>query len=179
MLQRFVFHLVREGFFRRQNVLSLQVAVHHGNDGLLVGQLADDHRHGVHAQRFAGRQPTVAGNQLVPAAFLGPRQGRRQDAGFGNAFHQLRHLRVVFHLEGVVLEGRQLRNRKLLHLGLAGVRTLLLGHEQLVIAAQTQINGLVFQFHHLSFCCNQCSYCFSSLTGAFCCRRALFSRSVR
>ena len=173
------FHLVREGFLRRQNVLSLQVAVHHSNDGLLVGQLADNHRHGVHPQCLAGRQPPMAGDQLISAALLGPRQGGRQHAGVGNALHQLPHLRVVFHLEGVALEGRQLRQRKLLHLGLAGVRTLLLGHEQLVIAAQAQINGLVFQFHHFSFCCNQRSYCFSSLTGAFCCRSAPFSRSVR
>ena len=155
MLDGLKFHLVSKCLFRRQDMLSLQVAVHHRDNGFLVGKITDDHGHCFHTERAAGSKPSVSGNQLISAAVLRTCQRRSKNAGIGNALHQLGHFFIVLHLERVILKGRKLCQRNLLDLWFPDIRTFLIVHEQLIVAGQSQINYLVFLHKIIPFCCNQ------------------------
>ena len=59
-IQGLQLHLVGKGFFAGQDVLSLQIGIHHGHHCLLVGHFPDNHRHGCKAQPLTGSQPPMA-----------------------------------------------------------------------------------------------------------------------
>ena len=151
MLQSIVFHLVRKGLLRRQDMLPLQVAVHHGDNSLLVCQVADNHRHGVHPQCLARCQPPVAGDQLIAAVRQRPCQRRREHTGIGNAPHKLRHFLVLLHLEGVILKGCEGSQRDCLYLWLFRIESFLRAHKKLLVPCQPQINQSVVLHRFLPF----------------------------
>ena len=55
----------------------------------------------------------VAGNHFICAFIVRTHQHRHQDAVVHYALHQIRHLLIVYHLEGMVLEGKDLVNTDL------------------------------------------------------------------
>ena len=148
---RIHFHLVRKGLLRRQNMLPLQVAVHHGDNSLLVCQVTDNHRHGVHPQCLARCQPPVAGDQLIAAVRQRPCQRRREHAGIGNAPHELRHFLVLLHLKGVISKGCEGSQRDCLYPWLFRIEPFLRAHKKLLIPGQPQINQSVVLHRILPF----------------------------
>ena len=151
MFQSIVFHLVRKCFFRWQDVLPLQVAVRHGDNSLLVRQVTDNHRHGVHPQRLARCQPPVAGDQLIAAVRQRPCQRRREHADIGNAPHELRHFLVLLHLKGVISKGCEGSQRDCLYPWLFRIEPFLRAHKKLLIPGQPQINQSVVLHRILPF----------------------------
>ena len=88
MLQSVIFHLVCECLFARQDMLSLQIAVHHRDDGFLVRERSYNHRYGADTERAAGGQSAVSGDQLV-AVLPAPHGQRLQNAVAPDALRQL------------------------------------------------------------------------------------------
>ena len=123
------FHLVRERFLRWQDMLPLQVTVHHRDNSFFVRQITDDNGHRLHSQCFAGGKPSVAGDQLIAASVFRTRQRGSKNAGIGNALHQLCHFLVILHLERVILKGRKLCQRNLFDLRFSDIRTFLIVHK--------------------------------------------------
>ena len=138
MLQSVLFHLVRECLFARQDMLSLQIAVHHRDDGFLIRKISYDHRHGAHAESTAGSQSAVAGYQLV-AALRGSCKRGDQHARFPDAFFQSFHFFILHNFEWVLLERFQFVKGKLVHFRLFRVEPLLGAHKELIVSGQAQV----------------------------------------
>ena len=137
------FHLVRKRLFTRQDMLSLQVAVHHRDDGFLVREISYDHRHGTQSERAAGSQSAVTGDKLV-AVLRGSCKRGDQYARFPNTIFQSFHFFIPYNLERVVLERFQFVKGKLIHLRLFRVKPFLCAHKELIVPGQAQIYAVCF-----------------------------------
>ena len=132
------FHLVRKRLFAGENVLSLQIAVHHRDDGFLVRERSYNHRNGAHTERAAGGQSAVSGDQLV-AVLCGSCQRWEQHTRYPDAFFQPFHFFILHDLERVIFKRLQLVERKLVHLWLFRVEPLLCAHKELIVPGQAQV----------------------------------------
>ena len=108
MLQSLQFHLVGFCPLAGQDVLPLEVGVHHHDDGGVIVQFPDNDGDGVQPCQFCGVVAAVAGDDLIPAVLV-----RAHDEGIGNAhlpdaLYGLRHSIVIQHLEGMPFKGVQL-----------------------------------------------------------------------
>ena len=117
------FHLIGAGLLHRADLLPLEVGVHHGNDGLVPVQIADDNRNIFNPGQLAGAHTAVAGDHLIAAVLMGDDHDRLQHAEFLDAVHQVPHILVVADCEGVPFKGpdiRHLHGRDRLRLALLG-----------------------------------------------------------
>ena len=105
-------HLIRKCFFAGENVLALQIGVHHGDHGLIVRHLPHDHRHGRQPELLTGGQSPVAGHQFVAAVRRGTGKTRRENADLADALHDPLHFLIVLNFERMILEGAQPRQRE-------------------------------------------------------------------
>ena len=110
----------------------MQVAVNHDDGGLVVVQVADNHRHGVLASQFAGPVTPVPGHQLIAAVWVRAGDGRDQHAVLSDAVGGLHHGLVILDLEGVVLERVQLGQGDFQNLLPLGIGTAFLGGKQVI-----------------------------------------------
>ena len=124
-------------------MLPLQVAVHHRDNGFLIREVADDHRHGAHTESAAGSQPAVSGNQLV-AVLRGSCKCRDQYARFPDAFFQSFHFFIFHDFERVLLERFQFVKGKLVHFRFLRVDPLLCAHKELIVPGQAQVYAVCF-----------------------------------
>ena len=138
-------HLVGKGALAGQDVLALDVAVHHDDGGCVVVQRADDHRHGRKPRQFAAAFAAVSGDQLIAALLAWPRDGRHQHAMLADALGGIQHALVVPHLEGVVPEGMQFGKGYLPHLFPAFIRAAFFGGKQVIERCQPYVSGAAFQ----------------------------------
>ena len=86
-----------------------QVVIRHGEDGLVIGHVADDTGHIGKPGQFAGPLAAVSGDDLISAALTGPHQRRLIDPGSLDRLHQPLHFRIVSDAKGVIFEWVQLR----------------------------------------------------------------------
>lgn len=99
----------RSRLFRGQNSLPVpQVIVRHGEDGLVIGHVADDTGHIDKPSQFAGPLAAVSGDDLISAALTGTHQRRLIDSGSFNRLHQPLHFRIVPDAKGMIFERVQL-----------------------------------------------------------------------
>ena len=107
VLQSLQFHLVGFGSLAGQDVLPLEVGVHHHDNGGVIVQFPDNDRDGIQSRQFRGMMAPVAGDDLIPAVWV-----RAHDEGISythlpDALHRLRHGVIVQHFEGMPLKGVQ------------------------------------------------------------------------
>lgn len=143
VFQSIHFHLVRKRLFARKNVLPLQVAVHHRDDGFLIREISYDHRHGAHAESTAGSQSAVAGYQLV-AALRGSCKRGDQHTRFPDAFFQSFHFFILHDFKRVILERFQFVKGKLVHLRFLRIEPFLCAHKELIVPGQAQVYAVCF-----------------------------------
>ena len=109
-------HFVRLRPFRGQDVLTLDVAVHHEDGGGVIIHLPHDAGHGGKPRQLAAVPAPVSGDDLIGPRLhrVTPHQQRRPNAAAADAVHQCRVVGAARpHLEGVVALGPQRRCRKL------------------------------------------------------------------
>lgn len=82
-----------------------QIIVRHGEDGLVIRHVADDTGHIPIPGQFAGLLAAVACHDLITTFLAGADQGGLVYAASLDTLHQGLHLRVIPHLEGVILKG--------------------------------------------------------------------------
>ena len=109
----FQLHFIRLRPFRGQDILSLEVTVHHDNGGSVPVNVADNDWHGSQSCQLTGVFAAVACDQLVAAVLPWPCQRRDEDAVFLDAFGGFLHGRILPHLKGMIRERMQLRERNL------------------------------------------------------------------
>ena len=124
-------------------MLSLQIAVHHRDNGFLVREISHDHRHGTQSESAAGSQSAVAGYQLV-AALRGSCKRGDQHTRFPDAFFQSFHFFILHDFERVLLEWFQIIERKLVHFRFLRVDPLLCAHKELIVPGQAQVYAVCF-----------------------------------
>ena len=106
-------HLVGFGAFGGENVLSLEVAVHHDDGGSVPVNVADNDGHGGQPRQLTGVFAAVTCDQFIAAVLPWPRQRGDEDAVLLDAFGGFLHGRILSHLKGVIRERMQLRERNL------------------------------------------------------------------
>ena len=82
--------------------------VRHGEDGLVIGHVADDTGHIDKPGQFAGPLAAVSGDDLISAALTGPHQRRLIDTSSLDRLHQSLHFRIVPDAKGMIFERVQL-----------------------------------------------------------------------
>ena len=85
-----------------------QVVIRHGEDGLVIGHVADDTGHIDKPGQFAGPLAAVSGDDLISAALTGPHQRRLIDPGSLNRLYQSLHFRIVPDAKRMIFERVQL-----------------------------------------------------------------------
>ena len=113
----FQLHFVGESPFAGQDVLTLEIAVHHQYHSSIVRHLPHNNRQGVQPSKFSRILAAVPGDDLI-AVTVRARAGnqRSQHTVLCDAFHRPGHGFIVQNLKGVVGEGAQRINGDLLHL---------------------------------------------------------------
>ena len=109
----FQLHFIRLRPFRGQDILSLEVAVHHDDGGSVSVNVADNDGHGGQPRQLTGVFAAVACDQLITAVLPWPCQRGDEDAVLLDAFGGFLHGRILPHLKGVIRERMQLRERNL------------------------------------------------------------------
>ena len=112
----FQLHFVGESPLTGQNVLPLQVAVHHVDHRLIVAHVPHNHRQGFQPCQLCRVLAAVPGYDLVTSFRSGPGNERSQHAELSHALHRPLHSLIVQHLERVVFEGMQVCDGDLLDL---------------------------------------------------------------
>ena len=124
-------------------MLSLQIAVHHRDDGFFVSEISYDHRHGAHTERAAGSQSAVSGYQLIAVLRRSCKRGD-QHTRFPDAFFQSFHFFIFHDFERVLLERFQFVKGKLVHFRFLRVDPLLCAHKELIVPGQAQVYAVCF-----------------------------------
>ena len=112
----FQLHLVSESPFTGQNVLTLEIAVHHEQNSGIIIHLTDDNGQGIQPGKLCSVLTAVPGDDLVATLRAWTCNQRRKHAVLFHALHRALHGFIIQNLKGVVLEGEQLSNGDLLHL---------------------------------------------------------------
>ena len=110
------FHLVGIGTLAGKDVLPLQIAVHHHNDGGIVIHFPDDAGDSLYAGDFRCVVPAMAGDNLITPIGVWPHQQRGSYAIFPNALRRFLHFLIVPHLKRMSLKFMQLPDGNPLHL---------------------------------------------------------------
>lgn len=97
-------HFIRLRPFRGQDILPLDVAVHHEDGGGVVVHLADDAGQILKPRQFAAVLAAVSRHDLISAVLAGADDGGDEYAVLPDALRRFLHGLVVPHLEGVVGE---------------------------------------------------------------------------
>ena len=105
---RIEFHFIDKSPFARQQLLTLQIAIHHDDRGSIVVEVTNDDRHGFLARQLGCMMPPVSSNQLVAAVRVRTRNRRDKHTMLAHAIHRVLHRRIVFDLEGMIPERMQL-----------------------------------------------------------------------
>ena len=105
-------HFVRLRPFRGQDVFALDVTVHHEDGGGVVVHLPHNAGHGGKPRQLAAVPAPMSGDDLVAAVLTGADDGGDEYAVLPDALRRFLHGLVVPHLEGVVGEVVQLRQRE-------------------------------------------------------------------
>ena len=125
-------HFVGKRLFRGQNALTLEIAVHHDNDGFIVGQLPDDAGHRGQFRQLRRKLAAVAGHHLITAVRHGPHQHGRENTALPDALHHLLHFLVHPHLKRVVWKVADFSDGQVGHIAALGVVPFLLGGEHTI-----------------------------------------------
>ena len=131
-LHSFQLHLVGKSPFTGEQAFPLQIAVNHDDGGLVIVQVADNHRHGFFTRQLASSVPPVPGNQLIAAIRVRAGNGRDQYAVLPDAVGGLHHGLIVLDLKGVILEWVQLRQGNFHDFFTLGVGAAFLGGKQVI-----------------------------------------------
>jgi len=105
-------HFVRLRPFRGQDVLTLDVAVHHEDGGGVIIHLPHDAGHGGKPRQLAAVPAPVSGDDLISAVLAGTDDSRDENAVLPDALRRFLHGFIVPYLERVVGEVVQLRQRE-------------------------------------------------------------------
>ena len=82
----------------------LQVGVHHRNHRFVIAHLSNDYGHCLDPQHLTRRQPSVPGDQLVPAFLQRTSERRCERTKLLDALDQPFHLVIVLDFERVLFE---------------------------------------------------------------------------
>ena len=123
---------ISKRLFRGQDTLTLEVTVHHDNDGFIIGQLPDDAGHRGQARQFRRQLAPVARHHLITAVRHRPHQHGGENAPLPDALHHLLHFLVHPHLERVVGKVADLGGGQVDHIAALGVVPFLLGGEHTI-----------------------------------------------
>ena len=80
--------LVGFGFLAGQQVLAVDVVIHHQNVRFLIAVIADDNGAGIQPHGFRAVIAPVAGDDLIPASVAGTDDQRLRDADVLNTIHK-------------------------------------------------------------------------------------------
>ena len=116
MFDGFQLHLICLCPFTRQDILALEIAVHHDDYRFIIIEVADNDRHGVQACQLTGTFSPVSSDDLIPAILHRTRNGRHQHPIRLDALHGFHHAIIIHDAEWVIFEWMQLRKRDLLNL---------------------------------------------------------------
>ena len=100
----FQLHFIRLRPFRGQDILPLDVAVHHDDGGSVPVNVADNDGHGGQPRQLTGVFAAVACDQLITAVLPWPCQRGDEDTVLLDAFGGFLHGRILPHLKGVIRE---------------------------------------------------------------------------
>lgn len=81
------------GFLAGQQVLAVDVVIHHQNVRFLVAVIADDDGAGIQPHRFRAVIPPMAGNDLIATTLAGPDDQRLRNADVFNTVHKPHQIR--------------------------------------------------------------------------------------
>ena len=99
-------------FVDGQDILALDIAVHHEDGGGIVVHLPHDAGHGGKPRQLAAVPAPVSGDDLIAAVLAGTDDSRDENAVLPDALRRFLHGLVVPHLERVIWEVVQLRQRE-------------------------------------------------------------------
>ena len=105
---RIEFHFIDKSPFARQQLLTLQIAVHHDNCSGIVVEVANDDRHGFLARQLGRMMPPVSSDQLIAAVRIRTRNRGDKHAILAHTVYCVLHRRIVLNLEGMISERMQL-----------------------------------------------------------------------
>ena len=105
---RIEFHFIDKSPFARQQLLTLQIAIHHDDRGGIVVEVTNDDRHGFLTCQLGSMMPPVSRNQLISSTWVRTRNRGDKYAILAHTVHCVLHRRIVFDLEGMILERMQL-----------------------------------------------------------------------
>lgn len=101
---RIEFHFIDKSPFARQQLLTLQIAIHHDNRGSVVVEIANDDRHGFLTCQLGSMMPPVTSDQLIAAVRIRTRNRGDKHAILAHTVYCVLHRRVVLDLEGMISE---------------------------------------------------------------------------
>ena len=104
-LNRFHFHLIRLCTLAGQNVLALQIAVHHDDDSFVIVQITDNGGNLVHPRQLTGALPPMPGHNFISAVRHRSGDNRHQHSIFLHALHRFHHPVIVQYAEWMIFEG--------------------------------------------------------------------------
>ena len=139
---RLQLHLVGLCLLRGQQLLPLEVAVHHDDDRFIVAQVSDNAGQRVPACQRRCHLASVAGDQLI-AAVRGADHCRNQNAELLDAFCHLVHSVVLNHPEGMIREVVDLVQGNVDDLLPLGVVALLLCRKEIIERGQMHVSFAV------------------------------------
>ena len=108
MFECFELHFISKSPFARQQLLTLQIAIHHDDRGSIVVEVTNDDRHGFLACQLGCMMPPVSSNQLVAAVRIRTRNRGDKHAILAHTVYCVLHRRIVLNLEGMISERMQL-----------------------------------------------------------------------
>ena len=144
MFECFELHFIGKSPFTRQQLLTLQIAVHHDNCSSIVVKITNDNRHGFLARQLRRMMPPVSRNQLIAAVRVRTRNRGDKHAILAHAVHCVLHRRIVLNLEGMISERMQLTQRDFLHLFPLGIRSAFFRRKKVIDRFQLDVSGAAF-----------------------------------
>ena len=141
----FQLHLIGFRAFARQNIFSLEIAIHHDDDGFIIIKISDDNRHFIHTRKLTGTFSPVSGDDFIAAILQRTRNRGNQYAVFLDTLHSLHHAVVVHNAEGVIFERMQLAERDSLNLLMRFTTSDFLGGKEIIVGGQTYVSAAVLQ----------------------------------
>ena len=108
-IQGFQLHFVGKGFLGRKQVLPVEVAIHHSNDGLIAIKIHDVGRNAIQFQPFAGVVAAVTADDFkivgLAAVLLadGTDGDGRKNPVLTDALHQSCHFFIITDTERMIL----------------------------------------------------------------------------
>ena len=105
----FQLHRIRPSFFHRADMFSLDIGIHHVDDGLVVINISHLHLDFIQPCKLRCMKAPVPGDNFIAALGAGAHGQVGKYTVFLDAVHQLLHIFIVTHLEGMIDERMQFR----------------------------------------------------------------------